>query len=120
MIRLTRSASSSHAAAKLEGASVFLRPPQVEDWKRWAEVRAESRYFLVPWETTWPPDALTEGAYMRRIRRLATEWNTEEGYCFHVFRRERSCLVGGIVLTQVKRGVAQTATLGYWVGEPYQ
>jgi ribosomal-protein-alanine N-acetyltransferase len=120
MIRLTRSASSSHAAAKLEGSAVFLRPPQPDDWPRWAEVRAESRYFLVPWEPTWPPDALTEGAYMRRIRRLATEWKTDEGYSFHVFQRERGNLVGGIGLTQVKRGVAQTATLGYWVGEPYQ
>jgi ribosomal-protein-alanine N-acetyltransferase len=120
MIRLTRSSSSAHAATRLEGSSVFLRPPQPDEWARWAEVRAESRYFLVPWEPTWPPDALTEGAYLRRIRRLATERKTDEGYSFHVFQKERGCLVGGIGLTQVKRGVAQTATLGYWVGEPYQ
>jgi ribosomal-protein-alanine N-acetyltransferase len=121
MIRLTRSGSSAHAAAaRLDGSAVFLRPPQPDEWARWAEVRAESRYFLVPWEPTWPPDALTEAAYVRRIRRLATEWKTDEGYSFHVFQKERGCLVGGIGLTQVKRGVAQTATLGYWVGEPYQ
>jgi ribosomal-protein-alanine N-acetyltransferase len=121
MIRLTRSGSSAHAAAaRLDGSAVFLRPPQPDEWARWAEVRAESRYFLVPWEPTWPPDALTESAYMRRIRRLATEWKTDEGYSFHVFQKERGWLVGGIGLTQVKRGVAQTATLGYWVGEPYQ
>src|SRR5271156_5169961 len=119
MIRLTRSGSSAHAAARRDGSGVFLRPPQPDEWARWAEVRAESRYFLVPWEPTWPPDALTEAAYIRRIRRLATEWKTDEGYSFHVFQRERGCLVGGIGLTQVRRGVAQTATLGYWVGQKF-
>ena len=28
-------------------------------------------------------------------------------------------LVGGLSLSNVRRGVAQTATLGYWAGEPY-
>jgi ribosomal-protein-alanine N-acetyltransferase len=120
MIRLTRTSSSPPAASRLNGNAVFLRPPQMDEWAAWAELRAESRQFLTPWEPTWPPDALNESAYMRRVRRLATEWKTDEGYSFHVFQRERGCLVGGIGLTQVKRGVAQMATLGYWVGEPFQ
>ena len=28
-------------------------------------------------------------------------------------------LVGGIGLSNVRRGVSETASLGYWVGEPY-
>jgi ribosomal-protein-alanine N-acetyltransferase len=120
MIRLTRTSSSPPAASRLNGNAVFLRPPQTDEWAAWAELRAESRQFLTPWEPTWPPDALNESAYMRRVRRLGTEWKTDEGYSFHVFQRERNCLVGGIGLTQVKRGVAQMATLGYWVGEPFQ
>jgi ribosomal-protein-alanine N-acetyltransferase len=120
MIRLTRTSSNPPAASRLDGSAVFLRPPQMDEWAAWAELRAESRYFLTPWEPTWPSDALNENAYLRRVRRLATEWKTDEGYSFHVFQKERGCLVGGIGLTQVKRGVAQIGTLGYWVGEPFQ
>lgn len=120
MIRLTRSGSAAPAPTRLEGVLVFLRPPHTDDWQSWAELRALSADFLKPWEPTWPPDALTEAAYTRRMRRLATEWKTDEGYSFHVFDREAGRLVGGIGLTQVRRGVAQTGTLGYWVGAPYE
>ncbi len=120
MIRLTRTSSNPPATSRLDGSAVFLRPPQMDEWTAWAELRAESRQFLTPWEPTWPPDALNESAYLRRVRRLATEWKTDDGYSFHVFQKERGCLVGGIGLTQVKRGVAQIGTLGYWVGEPFQ
>ena len=120
MIRLTRTNSPAPAPTKIEGQRVWLKPPQPDEWMAWAELRAISRDFLVPWEPLWPADALTETAYLRRIRRLATEWKTDEGYSFHVFERARGRLVGGIGITQVRRGVAQTATLGYWVGAPFE
>ncbi len=120
MIRLTRTSSAAPAPTKLEGRLVFLRPPQPDEWARWAELRAVSRDFLVPWEPTWPADSLTEAAYLRRVRRLVTEWKTDEGYSFHVFEKAQGRLVGGIGLTQVRRGVAQMATLGYWIGEPFE
>jgi len=120
MIRLTRTSSPAPAPTRLEGTLVFLRPPQPDEWGRWAELRAVSRDFLEPWEPTWPVDSLTEAAYLRRVRRLVTEWKTDEGYSFHVFEKAQGRLVGGIGLTQVRRGVAQMATLGYWVGEPFE
>jgi ribosomal-protein-alanine N-acetyltransferase len=120
MIRLTRSTLITTAPTRLEGDLVFLRPPQADDWEAWAGVRGESRDYLSPWEPTWPADALTESAYIRRLRRLATEWKGDEGYSFHVFQRDGGQLVGGIGLTQLRRGVAQTATLGYWVGREFE
>ena len=41
------------------------------------------------------------------------------GYSFFVFRREDHELAGGITLSNIRRGVAQMGTVGYWVGEPY-
>jgi ribosomal-protein-alanine N-acetyltransferase len=120
MIRLTRSTSTSTAPTRMEGESVFIRPPQADEWEAWADVRNESRDYLSPWEPTWPSDALSESAYLRRLRRLAAEWKGDEGYSFHVFRRDGGQLVGGIGLTQVRRGVAQTATLGYWAGQKFE
>jgi len=120
MIRLTRLGSAASGVLRLDGELVFLRPSQADDWASWAELRAESRNYLTPWEPAWPSDALSESAYLRRLRRLATEWKADEGYSFHIFERARACLVGGIGLSQVRRGVAQTATLGYWIGQPFE
>ena len=36
-----------------------------------------------------------------------------------MFRAEDDVLVGGLTLSHVRRGVAQSATLGYWMGRPY-
>ena len=36
-----------------------------------------------------------------------------------MFREADDVLLGGLTLSQVKRGVSQAATLGYWMGQPY-
>jgi ribosomal-protein-alanine N-acetyltransferase len=36
-----------------------------------------------------------------------------------VFNKADGTLVGGVTLRNILRGVAQTGTLGYWIGEPY-
>ena len=105
--------------SRLEGTRVYLRPPRFGDWRAWSRLRAASREFLTPWEPTWPADALGRGAYRRRLRQAALEWRDDAGYGFLLFRREDDELVGGVTLSHVRRGVAQTATLGYWIGAPF-
>ena len=34
-------------------------------------------------------------------------------------RRQDSALLGAITLDNIRRGPAQSGTLGYWIGEPY-
>jgi ribosomal-protein-alanine N-acetyltransferase len=104
---------------RVEGGNVYIRPPQDEDWKAWADLRERSREFLVPWEPTWPVDSLTRHAYRRRLRHYAEEWQAGAGYAFFIFSRADDGLRGGITLSNVRRGVAQTGTLGYWVGAPF-
>jgi ribosomal-protein-alanine N-acetyltransferase len=41
------------------------------------------------------------------------------GYSFFAFRRDDHALVGGITLSNIRRGVAQMGTVGYWVGEAH-
>ncbi len=100
----------------IEGKGVFLRVPQMSDWAEWARLRAGSRAFLEPWEPVWPDDDLTRTAFRRRLRRYASEIRTDMGYPFFVFRSADRTLVGGITLNNVRRGVAQAASLGYWMG----
>jgi ribosomal-protein-alanine N-acetyltransferase len=104
---------------RLVGKRTVLRSPERADWQEWAQLRAESRSFLAPWEPTWAPDALTRTAYRRRLSRYALEWRADQGYSFFLFRLEDGALVGGIGMSNVRRGVAETGSLGYWVGERY-
>jgi len=102
--------------SRLEGAQVYVQPPRYRDWRAWAALRAASREFLTPWEPTWPPDCLSRAAYRRRMRQAAAEWHEDVGYAFLVFRRGDDTLLGGINISNVRRGVSQAASLGYWVG----
>ncbi|HEX2150681.1 MAG TPA: GNAT family protein [Stellaceae bacterium] len=104
---------------RLVGDRVFLRPPERGDYESWATLRARSRGFLTPWEPTWPPDALSRSSYRTRLSRYAEDWRTDQGYNFFIFRNDDEALAGGVGLSNVRRGVAETASLGYWVGEPF-
>lgn len=106
-------------AVRLDGPRCYIRPARSCDWQAWAELRGISREFLAPWEPTWPDDALTRRSFRRRLRRQAQEWREDCGYSFLVFDRSTNLLTGGLGLNNVRRGVAQTATLGYWVGRPF-
>jgi ribosomal-protein-alanine N-acetyltransferase len=119
MIGLLRGGFVGAPAIRLPGQVVTLRPPLARDWREWAELRERSRPFLTPWEPTWPADALGRAAFLRRTRRQTQEWRDDEAYGFMVHENEQGRLVGGIGLSNVRRGVAQTATVGYWVGEPF-
>ncbi len=103
----------------LEGERVYLRPPQSSDWPEWARLRAESRDFLTPWEPTWPADALSRGAFRRRLKRYAQDARDDAGYAFFVFSRSGDTLVGGITLSNLRRGVTQACSAGYWTGKRY-
>ncbi len=98
---------------------IYMRQPQRSDWQEWAELRALSRDFLVPWEPSWPEDALTRSAFRRRLARYAEDWARDQGYSFFLFRRDDDALLGGLTISNVRRGVAQSCSFGYWVGRPF-
>jgi len=103
---------------RLAGDRVFLRPPERGDYEAWASLRAGSREFLSPWEPSWPPDALSRTSFRARVARYAEDWRTDQAYNFFIFALDET-LIGGIGLSNIRRGVSETASLGYWVGEPY-
>ncbi len=103
----------------MRGESVLLRPPALADFPQWSALRAESRKFLAPWEPIWPSDELTKLGFRRRIRRYQREMRDGTGYPYFILAREGDVLLGGLTLSQVQRGVTQSASLGYWMGEAY-
>ncbi len=107
------------AGPVLESRRLFLRTPVSGDYVPWAELRALSRERLVPWEPAWSRDELTRSAFRRRLRHYQRDLRDETGYAFFVFRREDQRLVGGLSLSNVRRGVTLAVTLGYWMGLPF-
>jgi [ribosomal protein S5]-alanine N-acetyltransferase len=100
----------------LQGDGIFLRYPEMSDFAPWAALRNESREFLAPWEPTWAPDELSRAAFRRRLRRYQREIRSDLGYPFFLFRKPDGILMGGCTLSHVRRGVTQSAAVGYWIG----
>ena len=114
-----RTVSFSEPMPAVAGKGVSLRAPQNADYAEWAELREASRDFLTPWEPTWPADDLTRGAFRRRLKRYADDQRSDLAYAFLIFRDDDNALVGGLTLANIRRGVAQAGSIGYWVGAPY-
>jgi ribosomal-protein-alanine N-acetyltransferase len=114
-----RTANFADPLPSIEGNGVMLRTPGPADYAEWAALRDASRGFLTPWEPTWPADDLTRAAFRRRLRRYAEDQRSDQSYAFFIFRSIDQVLLGGLTLANVRRGVAQAGSLGYWIGEPY-
>jgi ribosomal-protein-alanine N-acetyltransferase len=104
---------------RLDGVSVRLRPPKASDYAEWSVLRAGSRAFLQPWEPTWPADDLSRAAFRRRLAAYAHDMERGLAYPFLLFRATDAVMVGGITLSNIRRGVAQMGSIGYWVGQAH-
>jgi ribosomal-protein-alanine N-acetyltransferase len=118
-VALFRINRSVDPAPLLRGAGLYLRPAQGGDYAAWSTLREASREFLTPWEPTWPADDLTRGAFRRRLRRQTEEIARDEAFAFLIFAEGSDILLGGITIGGIRRGVAQAASLGYWMGAPH-
>ena len=104
---------------RLNGEGVVLRPPRWADYGEWSALRNASRAFLQPWEPTWGADDLTRTAFRRRLASYQRDIDGGVAFPFFVFREEDGALVGGVTLSNVRRGVAQMGSLGSWIGQPH-
>jgi len=103
----------------IRGEGLYLRYPRMGDFPVWAKLRADSREFLTPWEPIWADDELTRSAFRRRIKRYQKETRLDSAYVFFVLRESDDALVGGCTISNVRRGVTQCCTLGYWIGSQF-
>src|SRR6201987_2035824 len=116
---LFRLPSSAPAALAPHCSGLLLRAPQMWDFLQWAHLRETSRNYLTPWEPIWPSDDLTRAGFCRRLRPYGEDMAADRSYPFIVFRESDGAMIGGVTLANVRRGIVQAGTIGYWVGEPY-
>lgn len=103
----------------LKGRRVRLRPPEPDDYREWAALRGASRSFLEPWEPRWATNELDRGPWRQRVNRYRTDFANGHAMAFFIFENASGHLVGGITLGNIRYGVAQSAQIGYWIGEKF-
>ena len=94
------------------GTQVYLRKVVAQDQGEFLQLMRASMDIHRPWITP-PTTPQMFRNYMQRIRR-----SDSEGYA--ICRTLDDCIVGVINLNHIVRGTFQNASLGYYVGLPYQ
>jgi [ribosomal protein S5]-alanine N-acetyltransferase len=82
-------------------------------------LRQQSRDFLEKWEPSWSADEFSRTGFRYRLRVYSSRALEDQAYAFFIFDLETHALVGGLTLSHLRRGVSQSATLGYWIGENF-
>jgi [ribosomal protein S5]-alanine N-acetyltransferase len=114
-----RSPFSGDPPPSLRDGHALIRVPDMGDYEQWAALRSQSRDFLTAWEPIWPANDLTRTAFRGRIRQYWRDIDEDVAYPYFIYDCHGEVLVGALTLSNVRRGVAQTATLGYWIGLPH-
>ena len=104
--------------AHLTSGEVTLRPLARSDAQAWREVRRRNAEWLRPWDATAPPGAESRpssfGALIRRLNRMARQGTTFP-FAIEVSGR----FVGQLTVSNIVRGSAQFASMGYWLDQEY-
>lgn len=115
---LFRLPTTTAPALAPRGHGLLLRAPQMPDYVQWSELREMSRLFLTPWEPIWPSDDLTRSGFRRPTGAATPKISPRTGpirsWCF---ARATARSSAGVTLANVRRGIVQAGTLGYWVGQ---
>ncbi|MDS9467629.1 GNAT family protein [Paracoccus sp. MBLB3053] len=107
-----------HRPPRLETERMVLRLPAHGDFDAWAGLRTLSRNFLTPWEPVWAQDHLAKKSFTNRV--YWAQRANRNGTALPLFLiRKDGTFLGAITLDNIRRGPAQSATIGYWIGEPH-
>jgi len=104
---------------RLETERLTLRPPAHSDYRSWTSLRIESRVFLKQWEPTWAEDHLTRKSFTNRVYWANRAIAAGTALPLFLVRRQDHQLLGAITLDNIRRGPAQSGTLGYWIAESF-
>ena len=104
---------------RLETERLTLRLPTHADFRQWTMLRRESAAFLAPWEPSWAEDHLSRRAFTNRVYWASRSQSSGSALPLFLVRRADETLLGAITLDNIRRGPAQSGTLGYWIGQAH-
>lgn len=97
-------------------ARLILRLPAMQDHVPWVRLRRASADFLEPWEPVRSSDQTSRRAFRSRVYWAQQAQRQGRAVPLFLIRRQDGVLLGGITLDNIRRGPAQSATVGYWTG----
>ncbi len=99
---------------ELSHGEVRLRPLTMRDAAAWREVRLRNVDWLSPWDATVPPGTQQRPRSFRALaRHLGRQARDGQAMPFAIEHRGR--FVGQVTVSNVVRGSAQFASIGYWL-----
>lgn len=102
--------------AVLHDGELTVRPLDYADEEAWHQVRYRNADWLRRWEATTPPGGDPRPAsyrdLVRRLHRAAKQWTTMP-FAIEVHGH----LVGQVTVSNIARGSAQNASVGYWIDQ---
>ncbi|MCU9847217.1 GNAT family N-acetyltransferase [Defluviimonas sp. WL0024] len=101
---------------RIETERMSLRLPAHSDYRDWVSLREQSRAFLTPWEPSWSPDHLTRKAFTNRVYWAQRAQSGGTALPLFLVRRDDETFLGAVTVDNIRRGPAQAATIGYWIG----
>jgi [ribosomal protein S5]-alanine N-acetyltransferase len=103
----------------VETERLTLRLPEMADHPAWSRLRRHGDAFLRAWEPVYAPDYLSRRSFRNRV--YWAHRARDEGRALSLFlvRRNDGALMGAITLDNIRRGPAQSANVGYWIGPDY-
>lgn len=104
---------------RIETERLTLRQSIHSDFRDWTALRVNSRDFLSKWEPAWAEDHLTRKAFTNRVYWAQRSISGGTALPLFLIRRKDEALIGAITLDNIRRGPAQSGTLGYWTGEAF-
>jgi ribosomal-protein-alanine N-acetyltransferase len=109
----------SHVSFRLDGESgPVLRYPVIGDYLGVEPIARSEPHFLEPWEPRWAqrrPDtrhSVTESSVMMRTGRPGLAL-----LALFICLKSSGRLAGGVTLGAIRRGAAESCTLGYWMAQ---
>lgn len=104
---------------RIETERMTLRLPQHSDFRAWAALRSDSQDFLSPWEPVWSDDHLSRKSFTNRVYWASRAYSAGTAMPLFLIRRADDMLLGAVTVDNIRRGPAQAATVGYWIGAPF-
>ena len=98
----------------------YLRLPNLNDFESWVNLRRKSEDFLSKWEPERDRNFYSMTLFRSRVKWAKKKFNEKKVIHAFIFRREDGLLIGAVTLDNVRRGAAQSGSIGYWLGEPFQ
>jgi len=102
----------------LTQGEVTLRPFGYADGDAWRTARQRSASWLTPWDATVPPGAEGRPASFRSLVRTLKR-SARKGAAFPFAIEVDGVFAGQVTVSNIVRGSAQFASIGYWIDRAY-